>query len=354
VNEQDKSEFKVRCEAIEELAILHACDELEPSATAALETHTAVCPACAAVVSREASLDREIASLNQPADSLDRSGLLLAQCRSAFAETLDDQQAKSNPVGWRPVFSPLAWWNVLRDTLVYHPAMSMAALVVVGFLAGVVGQRTRIAPPNPPSPRPVVTASIAAPKFTEQQMRSAASANVAWVTPSGSQTPNVQVQFMSQEPMNIVGPPDDADVLRALTFVLGNDQRFEPGVRMDSLEVLHTRCADSEVLRAVCTAARLDRNPRVRIKALDTLQEVDQNPMVRETVIEALQNDENAAVRAEAIHLLINVLRAEATSGAVDPKIVSVLRERLRNDPDNYIRMQSAAVLRQLNTGMEP
>jgi HEAT repeats len=353
VNEQNKSGFKIRCGEIEELAILHACQELDPAEALALEAHTAECPACAAVVSREARLQQGIASLDQPADSLDRSGLLLAQCRSAFAETLDDQQAKSNPTGWRPVFSPLAWWNVLRDTLVYHPAMSMAALVVVGFLAGVLGQRSHVALPTSPSPV-VASATLAAPKFTEQQLRSAASANVAWVTPSGSESPRVQVQFMAQEPMNIEGPPDDADVLRALTFVLGNDQQFEPSVRMNSLDVLHTRCADSEVLRAVCTAARLDRNPRVRIKALDTLQELDQNPMVRETLIESLQNDENPAVRAEAIHLLINVLREEATSGAVDPKIVSVLRERLRNDPDNHIRTQSAAVLRQLNAGDLP
>jgi HEAT repeat protein len=352
VKEQNKSEFKIRCEGIEELAILHACQELDPAEALALEAHVAECPACAAVVSREARLQQGIAALNQPADSLDRSGLLLARCRSAFAEVLDDQQAKANPTGWRPVFSPIAWWNVLRDTLVYHPAMSMAALVVVGFMAGVLGQRSHVA--QPALTHTVATPSVAAPKFTEQQLRSAASANVAWVTPSGSPSPRVQVQFMAQEPMNIEGPPDDADVLRALTFVLGNDQQFEPGVRMNSLDVLHTRCADSEVLRAVCTAARLDRNPRVRIKALDTLQELDQNPMVRETVIESLQNDENGAVRAEAIHLLINVLREEASSGAVDPKIVSVLRERLRNDPDNYIRTQSAAVLRQLSAGDLP
>jgi len=85
-------------------------------------------------------LHQGIASFDQPADSLDRSGLLLAQCRSELSEALDDQQARSNQPGWRGVFSPVAWWTVLRDTLVYHPAMSMTALVVAGFLAGVAGQ----------------------------------------------------------------------------------------------------------------------------------------------------------------------------------------------------------------------
>jgi hypothetical protein len=348
VRDQPNSEAILRCEEIEPLAVLHACDELDPAVRAAVNLHTSQCPICSAVISREARLHQEIASFDQPADSLDRSGLLLAQCRGELAEALDDQQARANQPGWRPVFSPLAWWTVLRDTLVYHPAMSMAALVVVGFLAGVAGQRMRVAPAAPPGP--VITAS-ATPKVTEQQLQSAGSANVAWVTPSGSRTPTVQVQFMSQAPMNIVGPPDDADVQRALTFVLANGRRFDSTARMDSLDVLRTRCADAEVRHAVCAAALSDPYPGVRIKALEALQGFEQDSTVQQTMIEALQNDDNPSVRVEAIHLLINSLHAGSSSGAVDPNIVAVLRDRLRNDPNNYIRLQSAAALRQLNAG---
>jgi len=75
------------------------------------------------------------------------------------------------------VFSPVAWWTVLRDTLVYHPAMSMTALVVAAF-GGRSGQRLRVPPPV--SPRPVTTVSATpTPKLTEQQLQSAGSANVA-------------------------------------------------------------------------------------------------------------------------------------------------------------------------------
>ena len=68
----------IRCEKIESLAILYACDELDAAARAALEAHIALCPACASAVSREGRLHQAIAALDQPADSLDRSGLLLA------------------------------------------------------------------------------------------------------------------------------------------------------------------------------------------------------------------------------------------------------------------------------------
>jgi hypothetical protein len=351
VTEQPHTEATLRCEEIEQFAILYACDELDPAVRAALEAHTAKCSVCAAVVSRETRLHQEIASFDQPADSLDRSGLLLAQCRSELAEALDDKHGRTNQPGWRAVFSPMAWWTVFRDTLVYHPAMSMAALVVVGFLAGVVGQRLRVTPPA--APRPVMTVS-ATPKLTEQELQSAGSANVAWVTPSGSRTPTVQVQLMSQAPMNIVGAPDDTDVQRALTYVLANGQQFDSSARMDSLEVLRTRCADPEIRRTVCNAALSDSNPGVRIKALEALRGFEQDSMVRQTLIGALRNDENSGVRVEAINLLLDALRAEKPSGADDPKILAILRDRLRNDPNNYIRLQSAAALRQPDGGGLP
>jgi hypothetical protein len=226
----------------------------------------------------------------------------------------------------------------------------MAALVVVSFLAGVAGQRMRVAPAVTATAPATMTASTQ-PKVTEQQLQNAGSANVAWVTPSGSRTPTVQVQFMSQAPMNIVGPPDDADVQRALTFVLANGHRFDATARMDSLDVLRTRCADTEVRHAVCAAALSDPYPGVRIKALQALQGFEQDSTVQQTMIDALQNDDNPSVRVEAINHLINSLPAEISSGAVNPSLVAVMRDRVRNDPNNYIRQQSAAALRQLNGG---
>ncbi len=74
--------------------MLYACDELDAATLASLDAHLAQCPACAAIVSREQRLQQAIVSLEQPADSLDRSGLLLAQCRSELAESLDDRQSR--------------------------------------------------------------------------------------------------------------------------------------------------------------------------------------------------------------------------------------------------------------------
>jgi hypothetical protein len=343
----------VRCEEIESLAILYACDEMDAGARAELEAHLALCPACAAVILREGHLQQAIAALDQPADTLDRSGLLLAQCRSELAEALDDRAAKANGSAWHAFFSPTAWWGALRNTLIYHPAMSMTVLEIAGFLAGVAGQRLPVAPPQVATARPAMTVS-ATPKVTDQQLQTAGSAHVAWVTPSGARTPTVQVQLMSQTPMNIVGAPDDVDVLRALRFVLENSQRFDPDARLDSLDVLRTRAADPEVRRSLCAACRMDSNPGVRMKALEALQGFEQDPEVRQTLLDALQSDDNSGVRVEAINILLNALRSGNGFAASDQQMLDVLRDRLRNDPNNYVRLQSQAALRELGSADRP
>ena len=337
----------IRCANIEQTAILYVCDELDAAARAALETHCRECAACGAVLALEQRLQRSIAMFDQPADTLDHSGLLLAKCRSELSEALDDQQAGAR--GWRYVFSPVTWWNTLRGTLVYHPALSMLVLIVAGFLAGVAGQRGRVASvPARPAAIAAATQTQTAPKLTDQLLQNAGSANVAWVTPSDSSVPVVQVQLTSQAPMSIVGPPDDSDVQRALTFVLANDRQFDPDARMDSLDVLQTRCSSPDVRQAICKAARNDQNSHVRIKALQTLRGFGQDNLVRQTVLDALQNDGDSGVRGEAINTLIDSLRSDGPFGSVEPRVVNVLRDRLKNDPDDYIRLQSESALRQL------
>ncbi len=351
---QENNNRGMRCEDIESLAVLYVCDELDTAARAELDAHLALCPACAEIVVREGRLHQAIASLDRPADSLDRSGLLLARCRSELAEAIDDQQARANRPVWRAIVSPVAWWNGLRDTLIYHPAMSMATLVVVGFLAGVLGQRLRVSPivVVPPPPPTLSTSGkqdrLNKPKLTEEQLRSADSAHVAWVTPSGSRTPTVQVELMAQTPMNLVGAPDDADIERALTFVLQNGERFDAGARLDSLDVLRTCADDRDVRRALCAAARMDRDPGVRMKALKALQGFERDQSVRDTLLDALQTDENSGVRAAAIGQILDALRSRNGSITPEPQTLYVLRDRLRNDPSRSVRLQSAAALHEL------
>jgi HEAT repeats len=356
LNAPGRARRDIRCSEVESLAMLQACDELDATAAAELDAHVAACPSCAAIVQREARLQGVVASLEPPADSLDRSGLLLAQCRSELAEALDDRRASVGRSAWPAALSPAAWWGALRHTLIYHPALSMSVLLVAGFLAGVAGQRWPVAPPPIIASRPQIThppaqgtasQTSAQSKVTDEQLRNAETAHIAWVTPSGSSAPAVQVQLVSPTPADIIGAPDDADVQRALTFFLENGQRFDSLLRMDSLDVLRMNAADPEVRRTLCDTARLDRDPGVRRKALDALQGYERDSMVRDALLDAIESDADPGVRVEGIHLVVSALRSQG-GAASDPQAVEILRDRLHSDPNPSVRRHSADALRQL------
>jgi HEAT repeat protein len=65
--------------------------------------------------------------------------------------------------------------------------------------------------------------------------------------------------------------------------------------------------------------------------------------MVRQTLLGALVEDRNPGVRVEAVDALRGM--AEKGDAPSDDHMVSVLRDRMQNDPNTYIRLQSAAAL---------
>src|SRR5260370_21260413 len=111
-------------------AILCAAGELIEDQRAAVEAHARRCATCAAVLSREISLHKALAARVQPADTLDRSELLLARCRSELFEALDDATAPSKRT-WRALGTPWRWGGAVRRPLLFHPGCSAAALLLL-------------------------------------------------------------------------------------------------------------------------------------------------------------------------------------------------------------------------------
>jgi HEAT repeat protein len=136
------------------------------------------------------------------------------------------------------------------------------------------------------------------------------------------------------------------DVKRVLLYVLHNNQRFDPDVRLDAVDLLRARNNDADVRGALCHAVHTDGNAAVRLKALEALNGAEPQDLVRQTLLDALVDDRNPGVRIEAI----NALRGLAAAGKVesDDHMLAVLRERMRKDPSTYIRLQSAAAIRDL------
>jgi len=338
---------RLDCADFEGWAVLYAAGELGGAEFAAVEAHARECAACAALLDRELKMRDAVTAHGDATGGIDRSGLLLARCRSELAEALDDAEKRAAQRGWRGVPSASYWATGFGRALAFHPGWSAAALLILGALGGLGGQAWYRETSLPLPGKPLMTVS-AAPRISDQDLETMGIEGVHMEPENGEAAPRVEVQMFSKRPMLVEGSPDDSEISRVLTYVIAHPQRFDPGVRLDSLDVLRTRTSDSQVRGVLCQAARHDRNPAVRLKALEALDGSGNDPDVLQTMLDAL-TDDNSGVRVEAVNALLAALGAPGAAAApFDAGALDVLRDRMQNDPNHYIRLRSANVLERL------
>ena len=351
-------EKSTACKDVAPLLVLYACDEVSDKERKQIQAHIANCQACAAQLAEESHLQEAMVAALQPADELDSSGILLSQCRSQLAEALDDLSAPPLQEHWRP-FGWLRRWMALR------PAWSGALLVLFGIVVG-----AQILPQlrNGNSGDGQAMNVTAKPPITRDQLDKMAIAGVNFSPSSDAGSPNVQLHFSAEQPMVLTGRADDGDMRSVLTYVVENGERFDAGVRLDCLEALKAASRDQQVRRALITASRKDQNPAVRMKALESLRDAASDDEVRQALLDALEHDANPGVRVEAVNVLVGSLQhGSAEEMAPQPddaarlvkplgpdedpsveRVVRVLQQLQRRDPSRYVRLRSAAALRQI------
>ena len=328
------------------LMLFAAGGELELAEQTQLTAHLVNCASCSSAIEREKELLTFLtAHRNEP------DAALLASARASLDDALDREEEH----GWLRRTLGL---RLPLDWLAPRPAWSAAVLLIVGFTVGTSVPRLLrhpLAPPTTVSSTSTDVAAgvtspdnmgVAAPSFTTSDLHSADVAGIN-VFPSGNDgPPRVQLQLKSQQPMMVEGTVDDDNVKGVLLNVLSSGERFCPDVRLDAVACLSSRSNDPEIRSALCRAVHKDRNPAVRLKALEALDGAGSQEMVRQTLLDALVDDQNPGVRIEAV----NALREMAAKGQMDSDghTVDVLRERMKKDPNTYIRLQSAAAVRDI------
>jgi hypothetical protein len=349
------------CSEIAPLLVFFVCDEVNEQERAAIEQHLASCRECQSQCNDEREFHTALVSIPRSGEQIDSTGILLSQCRSGLAEALDDldrppTKEKSHP------FAFLHHWMSL------HPAWSAATLVLLGLVAGSESTRWFSGQNN-------VQAAVDIrphPQMTEDQLSKMVVAGVNFTPSPEPDSKNVRVLLSAEQPVELTGNLDDPDVRNVVTYVVRNGERFDSGVRLDCLDALRTRAQNSEVRSALLCAARRDQNPAVRLKALEALRNSASENEVREALLQALKHDSNPGVRVEAVNLLVRSLEAgqnvsnmtalpELSSGNIVPagsttesdgsleSVIRVLGDLQRNDPSRYVRMRSAAALRQIS-----
>jgi anti-sigma factor RsiW len=360
--EENAARRAMNCSEAAPLLPFFASGDLEPQEREPVAAHLGACARCAAQFREERALLALIAVAPQPADRLDPSDILLSQCRSELAESLDDLAAPAEKAHWQ-VFG---WF---RRLMAFRPAWSAALLVLLGIFVGARSPLFQRGEGTPDRGRIVRAAS----PLTEEQLAKMAVAGINFAPSSDAVPGTVQLQLRAEQPFVLSGNLDDAGVRRVLTYVVEHGQRFDTGIRLDCLDALKPATKDADVRRALFAAARRDENPTVRLKVLDALRDSSEQADVRQVLLDTLEHDGNSGVRLEAVNLLVGSLQDEegdplvivapipapalapGTPGVnlppVDPSVARILRalENLtRRDPNRFVRLRSAAALRQI------
>jgi len=313
----------MKCEKVQQNIVLVTYGELPDEDVASLEQHLAECEAC----------NRELKGLLAMHEALayrplvEPSPNLLAQSRMRLDEELDNipphgllTRLRSNLWGW-------------LGHMQGAPAL-MTLLVGVGFLGGNFTYRYQVAhQPKPPSA--IILHSPA----------DGVIANITGIV----QTPNsqvVQVSYNRVVPETIQGSLEEPQIRQLL--LIGTKAAATSGVRTNSVALLADECraghqcvggADGGGIRdALLVSLRYDKNPGVRLKALDGLQPyVAEDQRVRDALLEALMHDANSNVRTRAISLLQPV--------ESDSSVRQVMRTVSTTDDNPYIRTVSTHAL---------
>jgi hypothetical protein len=309
----------MKCEVAQDQIVLLGYGELPDELADGLEQHLAGCEDCRRELNALRALDEHLALL----PVIEPSPNLVAQSRMRLDEELDLIPAHGFLTRLRVNF--FAWVGHLQSA----PALA-TLLVGVGFLSGNFTHRYQAAH-EPKTPT--------IPTFTRPN--EGVITNVTGIV----QTPNselVQVNYNRVVPETVEGSLDEPRIRELL--LLGMKPAAANDVRADSVALISGECKaghncstqpDGKGIRGqLMVALRYDKDPGVRMKALEGLQAyVGQDRRVRDAILETLENDDDVQVRTAAVGLLEPVQS--------DSSVRQVLRKASTQDVSPYIRTAS-------------
>jgi hypothetical protein len=241
---------------------------------------------------------------------------LLARCRRDLALRIEQEAAPSRRFAlsniWRNwVISPPMW---------LRPVGALAMLAVGFFAARVVPENSAFA---------VLTGESQAP----------AVARVRLVNPGAAGRVRVLYEEIRQK--ELTGSIQE-DKIRNLLLSAAADPA-DPGLRVETMDLLKNHCDRVEVRQALLHALRRDPNSGVRLKALEGLKPYSRDLETRQALAQVLLTDDNPGVRTQAIDLLVQ---------SKEPEIAGVLQELLRREDNNYVRSRSQKALSEMKASI--
>jgi hypothetical protein len=277
----------------------------------AVHQHLDLCAVCRSEFDKTKAIHQAVDSAESevPAE-------LLQNCRRNLRITVSSLDNSSRTPN-TSVFAQFREMVAIRWAGAWKPVAALS-LVGIGFLGGQIAPRqARMAA----GPDPVIS-------------------RVRYVQPDSSGNVRLVVDEVRQRVLS--GTPDDARIRNLL--LTAAREASDPGVRVETMDLLKSQSQSDEVRDALLNALQTDTNAGVRLKALDALRSSAQQDETRRVLAQVLLTDENPGIRTQVIDILVQ--RRERD-------MVGVLQEVMSREDNNYVRLKCQKVLHEMNASAE-
>jgi hypothetical protein len=280
-----------------------------------IEQHLAACSHCRQELESMRSLHT---ALDQTAEPLPAA--LLTECRRDLNARIREEGAVPRGRSWWQRLGDLARPRLL--TPAWSRPLGALAMIAIGFLGA------RLTMPQ---------AARVEPTFDTVPV---SGTRVRFVEPDRNGLVKITVEE-TRERM-VTGKMDDARV-RQLLLSAAQDPA-DPGLRVETIDLLQQESATDEVREALIAALQSDENSGVRMKALQGLKRYAAHPEVRSALTHVLLNDNNPGIRTQAIDLLVQHKQRD---------VVGALQQLMQREDNDYIRQRTQRLLRDLNASVD-
>lgn len=319
------------------LIVLWMYNEASPEENRKLENHLSFCPKC-----RE--FREDLSKLLSPRNVPERFSLdeTLLEARKSFRGAVQEENVSSLPGGrirWSRPEAPRMFAPV--------PAYAMAIVAVLMLVIGAAASYLFVNRGG----TPVRSNTSFLSELSLQNPDNTAIDDVRFLSVD-PKTGEIQFSFNFSKRYEMKGTVDDRNVQKVLAYALVNSDNV--GTRLRTIGMLDsssTARPDVEIRAALLKAVKSDDNAGVRREALLSVEKLPFDNDVKDAVLAVLQNDKNPGMRVAAINLLSE---KELTTGAtsqtakrVDPKILNVLKESSASDQNKYVRLKAADMLKE-------
>lgn len=155
----------------------------------------------------------------------------------------------------------------------------------------------------------------------------------------------VEFTFDAVKPVSIKGKIDDPAIQNILTYSMLNEDN--PGTRLNTISLINSSNQpqqDNEIKNALLSVIKFDNNQGVRWEAMKLLSKFKFDVQIKKSLLYVLQNDSSSGMRLEAMNRLVE---ASKSGSSFDRDDLSVLRQKVEQDNNNYIRYQAQTVLKE-------